>query len=318
LILLGLGYTVNGEIQFQSTCNDTHIAYDIPVGADQANVLRLRAGICTEADFAGVYDRNTEILRLEVPFERCELKMYSDTELYVRSSQKYFSSTIEITFGVVDADMGNIEIIYHTTAVAVQCQIPTDYEVTFDYTVEDRDCNQGEKLIDGTCVWWGQMGATFEISEYTDSTYTTVATVEADNKQTTSGNIIYLGITATDIPTDFTWGVESCYIVESETADDGSEVTHLLIDPSGSIGDRSCSRDSLLLNAVYNDDAESSPAAFQLQHMLFMLTENANRSEFKLKCNIKLCCIGNDESASGKCEDTSDNAVCTASRDTCV
>jgi len=312
-----LSYASANEIQFKSSCDDTHISYDIPVAANQANVLRLRAGTCTEAEFQGEYDRDTEILKLKVPFKECQLKMYSDTELYVRSSQKYFSSTIEITFGVVDADMGNIEIIYHTTALAVQCQIPTDYEVTFDYTVTDRTCNKGEKLINGICVWWGQLGANFEIHEYTDSTYTTIATTEAGNKVTTSGEVVHLGITASDVPNDFHWGVENCWIIETETDENNAENTHLLIDPAGtaSVGAaQTCTRDTLQLSAFYNVDMLAAPQ-FRMQHMLFMLNSN-DRSEFKLKCNIKLCCIG-DDGTDGTCEATSENEICQASKDKC-
>merc|ERR1711934_66135 len=327
LLLLCLnGYAISAQPQvrheateprFTSNCNDTHIVYEIEIAPAQSNVLRLSAGICDKDSARGVvseYDIDNELYKLTVSFEECQLKMYDDKPLYERSEIHYYSSTIKIIFGVQDLD---IEAVFHTLGLAVQCSVLTEYEVAFDYSVQDRECENDEKSINGMCVWWGDRNtADFQLVEYTDDTYSKQATNAT--KETTSGEMIHLGIVASNIPNDFTWAVENCWIVGKDT--NNQDQKYLLIDPAGTSGVsvdgnvKSCERSSLNLVAGYDSDA--SPQ-FRMKHMLFMLNADDDSSEFTLKCNIKLCCVGNDESSEGECSSDAENAICRDSRATC-
>lgn len=298
-------------------CNDTHITYSIHIPAEQSNVLRIRAGICTKNDLASSmqYNAETQRLLLSVPFRKCELKMYDDKPVYERSSEvHYFSTTIQVTFGVQDQD---IEVVFNTKGLAVQCSTLVEYEVAFDYTVKNPICKNDEKPVNGICVFFGDQNvADFQLVEYTDDSFAQQATDA--NRETTSGRMIYLGILANHIPKDYTWAVESCWIVDN--AGDRSESSHLFFDPAGTSGikvdglDKSCKRNSVDLSGRYN----SENPQFRMKHLLFMLNgDDLNTVEFTLKCNIRLCCTGEDESALGRCSQDQENAVCRDSRDTC-
>lgn len=309
-------------------CNDTHITYSFNnLPAEQSNVLRIRAGICTKNHLASSmnYNAETQRLLLSVPFRECELKMYDDRPVYERSSEvHYFSTTIEVTFGVQDQD---IEVVFDTKGLAVQCSTLVEYEVAFDYTVKNPKCQNDEKTVNGICVFFGDQNvADFQLVEYTDDSFAQQATDA--NRETTSGRMIYLGILANHIPKDYTWAVESCWIVEStiqqrhdvDHADDHSESSHLFFDPAGTSGikvdglDKSCKRKSVDLSGRYN----SENPQFRMKHLLFMLNgDDLNSVQFTLKCNIRLCCTGDDESALGRCSQDQENAVCRDSRDTC-
>lgn len=135
---------------------------------------------------------------------------------------------MEVVFGTRDEGLG-FDMILHTTNLAVQCSTQRDFILEYHYQVEDRVCEVGEREIDGVCVWWGQDEAEFEINRYTDSSY--VQTYDDETAEEVAGEMIYLGIKAIRVPSNTQWGVENCFIIESETS--GSLQEHLLIDPSG-------------------------------------------------------------------------------------
>ena len=134
------------------------------------------------------------------------------------------------------------------------------YIVEYDINVIDRKCNAGEKLIDGTCVWFGNTTAEFKMYEYTDATYTRKHP-EQSNGTRTAGEMIYMGIENVcdenglncKLPADTQWGVETCWIIEQGTKHlffdpTGSDETGLLIDGRS----QSCSREHLKLQGQYS------------------------------------------------------------------
>jgi len=309
-------------ITFSSSCDTTSITYQIPIAEKQRNILYLTAGDCNQdsigTDITDRYENG--VLNLEIPFEKCKLKQYSDNKLFTRSST-YYSSIVHITFGTKDSTMNNLEVIFHTATLAVQCTVKNTFDVTFRYDIQDEACKNGETLIkvDGvdTCLWdQTHTGMSFEINEYNDD-FTTV-TDTADQKHI-AGTNIYLGITASGVPEDYTWGVEKCEIIESVTVD-GSENTHMLIDPADTAngGTATCTKDSLSLSGKYG--TVNGIPGFRLQHLLFMLnqhdkdTSKQDTSAFSLKCSIRVCCVGTDGKA---CEDTTNQGYCDVSRRTC-
>ena len=161
----------------------------------------------------------------------------------------------------------------------------------YDIDIIDRKCNAGERLIDGTCVWWGENAAQFEMLEYTDATYSQEHPEQSSGTRT-AGEMIYIGIKQVKVPNNetVTWGVESCWIIEKDT-----NATHLFFDPTGSTGDLidnrspSCSREHLKLEGSYS----CIKPEFRFWYRLFMGTRET--SSYKLQCKIKLCTHAGNE-----------------------
>jgi hypothetical protein len=317
---------------FKSSCDDRKIKYEIPVAEKQKDILYLTAGDCNQDSTEISTTYSNGILNLEIPFEACKLKQYSDNKLFTRSST-YYSSIVSITFGKKDSTMNNLEVIFHTATLAVQCTVQNTFDVTFNYNIQDEACKNGETLIkvDGvdTCLWdQTHTGMDFHIKEYKND-WTTV--IDKTDQTHIAGTNIYLGISASGVPADYTWGVDKCEIVEAVTDGSGSK-THLLIDPTNSqseITGATCTKDSISLSGKYGTVAGNP--GFRLQHLLFMLnqhdkdTSKQDTSAFSLKCSIRVCCVGTDgkaceerrDDSGAVIEGTTNQAYCSASRREC-
>lgn len=292
-------------------CDDETINFRIEIPKEQSTILRMKAGNCIENDghSTTTYDDETGELTLSLPYEKCELKVYDHDQKYTeRTGYHYFSTTIEVTFGNKANDVFNFE--FQKIILAAQCGTKTKYEVEFDYAVNrgPEECQSNAQLHAGACVFFGPDNiANFKLVEYADNTFTEKATDVT--KQTVSGNEIHLGIVANDIPRDYMWAVEACWI-------DTSKGRYDLINLVEGGGAQKCQNSFVELDAWYPDP--STEPQFRMKHILFMLSDDDTTSSYKLRCDIRLCCIGNEESGEGRCSDDDTMAMCRTSRDECT
>ena len=201
-----------------------------------------------------------------------------------------------LTFGEV---IRGVEIIFQSIKVGAECGTPTVYNINFNYdgiksgSNSDSDSfleDSGCQMVDGVCVLPSfETPYIFELKEFTDSSYTTLA--DENTKKQAAGQRIYLSLRKIPDPNYKLTrsgsalpkvALTKCDMVTSEG------VTLTLMEPGGKTDSATCSLDAIGLQGNYDDEGN-----FNFSHTLFLLGGGLSSTKSSLNlmmvCTVELC-----------------------------
>jgi len=284
-LLFALPVAIQAQLPgYSSTCDDTtgllhiNIPYENPTTAE---LLSFTAGTCSgsgasSTNHAYAHDATTNTATLSLNIAGCGLNSVLYDTPYLTRNGEYYMATANVTLGATDN--GN-NLIFYNAVLGAECGHRTDYQVTFNYaqleTVEQTGCQTGPN---GECVLPAFELYNFTLTEYTDDTYSALA--DATTRETQANEMIYLRLSALDLPADKKFAIKKCRFVDDS-------VEYPMFSPYDSV----CDNRYIDLDWSYQNNANDANIA----HRLFLLAAG-DQDSYQLVCDVKVC-YRNDHSS---------------------